>query len=157
MPHRPRSTDRTQSPVAVSQKREYFKHPPETIGIFRLRVVRSWSLEIGGQFEKTRNWREFMRFVTTQSPVFGLVGWGGRIRTAIWRIGNRLLSPVREKPQNLFPLKFISDSKRSYFREPYRIGEVQSFGEKRAFRRIISRLHRSGVQSSNEKSLLLLG
>jgi hypothetical protein len=34
IPHRPRSTDRTQSPVAVSQKREYFKHPPETIGIF---------------------------------------------------------------------------------------------------------------------------
>jgi len=34
IPHRPRSTDRTQSPVKVSQKREYFKHPPETIGIF---------------------------------------------------------------------------------------------------------------------------
>src|SRR6266852_5754599 len=43
------------------------------------------------------------------------------------------------------------------FREPYRIGGVQSFGEKRAFRRIISRLWRLGVQSSNEKSLLPLG
>ena len=30
----PRSVDRTQSPVAVSQKREYFKYPPETIGDF---------------------------------------------------------------------------------------------------------------------------
>ena len=38
IPHRPRSTDRTQSPVAVSQKREYFKHPPETIGIFASEV-----------------------------------------------------------------------------------------------------------------------
>src|SRR5258707_13556024 len=43
------------------------------------------------------------------------------------------------------------------FRKPYRIGEVQSLGEKRAFRRIISRFRRSGVQISNEKSLLLLG
>jgi hypothetical protein len=33
IPHRPRSTDRTQSPVAVSQKRECFKHPWETIAI----------------------------------------------------------------------------------------------------------------------------
>ena len=29
---RPRSADRTRSPVAVSQKREYFKYWPETIG-----------------------------------------------------------------------------------------------------------------------------
>jgi hypothetical protein len=43
------------------------------------------------------------------------------------------------------------------FREPYRIGGVQSFGEKRATRRIISRLCRPGVRSSNEKSPLLLG
>jgi GNAT superfamily N-acetyltransferase len=42
------------------------------------------------------------------------------------------------------------------FREPYRSGGVQSFGEKRAFRRIISRLCRLGVQSPNEKSLLPL-
>jgi hypothetical protein len=34
---------------------------------------------------------------------------------------------------------------------------VQSFGEKRAVRRTISRLARSGVRSSNEKSLLLQG
>jgi hypothetical protein len=29
---RPRSPDRSRSPVAVSRKREYFKYPPETIG-----------------------------------------------------------------------------------------------------------------------------
>jgi hypothetical protein len=34
---------------------------------------------------------------------------------------------------------------------------VQSFGEKRAFRRTIGRLYQSGVRGSNEKSLLLLG
>src|SRR5882762_2083008 len=50
--------------------------------------------------------------------------------------------------------KSVSNSKR--FREPYRIGEVQSFGEKWTFWRIISRLFRSGVRSSNEKSLLAL-
>ena len=43
------------------------------------------------------------------------------------------------------------------FREPYRIDRVQSFGEKRAFRRMLSRLCRSRARSSNEKSLLLLG
>src|SRR5260370_22240981 len=30
--HRPRSPDRTRSPIAVSRKREYFTLPPETIG-----------------------------------------------------------------------------------------------------------------------------
>jgi len=45
----------------------------------------------------------------------------------------------------------------SFARKPYRIEGVQSFGEKRAFRRTIGRLCRSGVRSSNEKSLLLLG
>ena len=29
-----RSVDRTGSPIGVSQKREYFKYQPETIGIF---------------------------------------------------------------------------------------------------------------------------
>src|SRR6185437_10953972 len=37
------------------------------------------------------------------------------------------------------------------------IGRVQTFGEKRAFRRTISRLCRSGVRSSDAKSLRLLG
>ena len=32
LPDRPRSADRTWSPAAISQKREYFKCPPETIG-----------------------------------------------------------------------------------------------------------------------------
>jgi hypothetical protein len=41
------------------------------------------------------------------------------------------------------------------FREPYRMDGVQSFGEKQEFRRTIARLCRSGVRSSNEKSLLL--
>jgi hypothetical protein len=34
MPHRPRSVDRTRSPIGVSQKREYFKYQPETIDDF---------------------------------------------------------------------------------------------------------------------------
>jgi hypothetical protein len=43
------------------------------------------------------------------------------------------------------------------FREPYRIRRVQSFGDKWAFRRIMSAPCRLEVRSSNEKSLLLLG
>src|SRR5258708_31929288 len=31
---RPRSVDRTRSPIGVSQKQEYFKYQPETIGDF---------------------------------------------------------------------------------------------------------------------------
>ena len=63
----------------------------------------------------------------------------------------------REKPQKPLYAEVHKQLETFDFREPYRIGEVQSLGEKRAFRRIIGRLRRSGVQSSNEKSLLLLG
>src|SRR5260370_38885687 len=38
--HRPRSANRTRSPAAVSQKREYFEHSPETIGDFSLEVAK---------------------------------------------------------------------------------------------------------------------
>jgi len=37
-PRPPRSADRTRSPAAVSQKREYFKYAPETIGDFSLEL-----------------------------------------------------------------------------------------------------------------------
>jgi hypothetical protein len=58
-PPPPRSPDRTQSPVAVSQKREYFKYPPETIGDFapaaanlgaRRPIANSQKPAIGGHF-----------------------------------------------------------------------------------------------------------
>jgi hypothetical protein len=75
----------------------------------------SWSVETGSQFAKARDWRALPRISSAPSPIAALTGRGGGIRTSIWRIGNRTLSPVREKPQNLFPLKFISDSKRSNF------------------------------------------
>jgi hypothetical protein len=69
----------------------------------------------------------------------------------------RMLSPVREESQHLFFVEIHRPFETLDFREPYRIRGVQSFGEKRAFRRIISRLCRSRVQSSAEGSLLLLG
>ena len=56
---RPRSPDRTRSPVAVSQKREYFKYPLETIGDFapaaanlgaRRPIANSQKPAIGGHF-----------------------------------------------------------------------------------------------------------
>jgi hypothetical protein len=40
LPTRPRSADRTRSPIAISQKREYFKYSPETIGDFSLEVAK---------------------------------------------------------------------------------------------------------------------
>jgi hypothetical protein len=40
LPGRPRSADRTGSPAAVSQRREYFKYPPETIGDFSLALAK---------------------------------------------------------------------------------------------------------------------
>jgi hypothetical protein len=43
------------------------------------------------------------------------------------------------------------------FREPYRIGGVQSFGDEWVFRRIMSAPGRGRVLSSNEKSPPLLG
>jgi hypothetical protein len=36
----PRSADRARSPARVSQKREYFKYSPETIGDFALRLCK---------------------------------------------------------------------------------------------------------------------
>jgi hypothetical protein len=36
----PRSADRAGSPAAVSQKREFFKCPPETIGYFAPRILK---------------------------------------------------------------------------------------------------------------------
>jgi hypothetical protein len=59
----------------------------------------------------------------------GLPGWGGRIRTPRWRNGSRKLSPVRAKPQNLFSLKLISNSKRSNFEN--RTGSVESRASER--------------------------
>ena len=56
---RPRSADRTWSPIGVSQKREYFKYQPETIDDFALRLsefgVQRWTTNlqkaaIGGHF-----------------------------------------------------------------------------------------------------------
>jgi hypothetical protein len=45
----------------------------------------------------------------------GMAGWGGRIQTLRWRIGNQPLSPVQEELQNSISLKFISLSKSSNF------------------------------------------
>jgi hypothetical protein len=38
---RPRSADRTRSPAAISQKREFFKCPPETIGYLPRECLKS--------------------------------------------------------------------------------------------------------------------
>src|SRR6266436_6817278 len=40
LPGPARSPDRTRSPAAVSQKREYFKYSPETIGHFSLELAK---------------------------------------------------------------------------------------------------------------------
>jgi hypothetical protein len=45
----------------------------------------------------------------------GTAGWGGRIRTSIWRIRNRMLLPVQKELQNPVSLRFVSLSKHSNF------------------------------------------
>src|SRR5712672_3416620 len=92
----------------------------------------------------------------TFSPSVRLPGWGERIRTLRWRVGMRTLSPIRERRPNYFPLGPISCFETTEFREPYRMGGVQRFGEKRAFRRKIGRLCQSAVQSSDWECLRLL-
>jgi len=65
-----------------------------------------------------RDWRYKERSFGKRSCVAERTdGWLGWIRASKWRIGNRALSPVREKTLNLFPLKFISNSKRSNFQD----------------------------------------
>jgi hypothetical protein len=113
------------------------------------------SPETDSQFPKARHWPAFLRLLRVKSPGAGLVGWGGRIRTSIWRIRNRMLSPVREESQD--PISLNKPLETFEFREPYRISRVQSTGEKWAIRRRMCRLCRLKVRSLNKKSLLLAG
>ena len=46
-----------------------------------------WSLETDRNFAKARHWRAFLVLLRAKSLGAGLVGWGARIRTSIWRIG----------------------------------------------------------------------
>jgi hypothetical protein len=140
----------SRSPGRASKKREC-SLKPEAFRTSRAQKVRTQSLENIGD-EKSPHLAAFL----IKEIIFfeNANSWRGREDLANW---NQMLSPVREKPQNLFPLKFMSPSKILEFREPYRICGVQSFGEKWAFRRKMSRLCRLEVRSSNQKSLLLLG
>jgi hypothetical protein len=76
---RPRSVDRTRSPIGVSQKREYFKYQPETIDDFALRLSkfgvqrRSTNLQkaaIGGHFSD-------LYVHNLQLPDWGWLTWEG--------------------------------------------------------------------------------
>jgi hypothetical protein len=103
---------------------------------------------------------ERVRLFWSSGAIFprSLTGWLGRedlnLEMVNW-ISDAIACP-REATEPVF-VELHKSLETSEFREPYRIGGVQSFGEKRVFRRIISRLCRSGVRSSNEKSPLLLG
>ena len=105
---------------------------------------------------KARIWRAFL--IKERKFSENKNAWLGRedsnLDMANW---NRMLLPVREESQNLISSKFIMPFETLEFREPYRIRGVQSFGDKWAFRRIMSAPCREGVRSSNGKSLLLLG
>ena len=86
-----------------------------------------------------------------------LLGWGGRIsnlNTASWKSD---ALACRRKDVEPLSVEVHKRLETFDFREPYRIGLVQSLGEKRPIRRIMDRHCRSGVQSSNEKSPMLLG
>jgi hypothetical protein len=53
-------------------------------GLFRSR-------ETASRFAKARHWLAYLSLLRETSPVVELPGWGGRIRTSIWRIRNRML------------------------------------------------------------------
>jgi hypothetical protein len=112
----------------VSAKREFLRIGPETFGDLRLDIG-----ELGsGDRNRTRETPGFPAASYVfwgVRPKAGLAGWGGRIRTPRWRNGNRKLSLVRQKLQNLFPSKLISNSKRSNFEN--RTGSVESRASER--------------------------
>jgi hypothetical protein len=100
-------------------------------GVQRLQGLSSVPDRTNSELQAQAGWRGRLRGrarFAISSPLAALVAgarhlavsqdlqdWGGRIRTSRWRIGNWTLSPVREKPPNLFPPKFISNSKCSNF------------------------------------------
>jgi len=106
-----------------SEKREFSWIRLETFGNFRPYKFEHQSPETFRD-EKSPHLAGLFSSKKGNSLKRTLPGWGGRIRTSIWRIENRAFSPLREKPQNLFPLKFISNSKRSIFEN--RIESVKS-------------------------------
>jgi hypothetical protein len=78
-------------------------------------------------------------------------GWGSRNRTSIWQVRKRMLLPAREDLQKPHFNRLHKRLETLEFREPYRMDRVQSFGEKRGFRRIIARPgdRESGAQMRN--------
>jgi hypothetical protein len=153
---RPLGVNRTRSPAAVSQKREFFKCPPETIGYFVLRMPRIGARRPVGSSQKPAIGGPFceyqVHFLRAPDCLAGAGGFELRY--------GELESDALAYPRGAAEPRFV-EIRKSFetleFRKPYRICGVQSFGEKWAFRRIMSGLCRLGVRSSNEKSLRLLG
>jgi hypothetical protein len=58
----PRRVDRTRSLVAVSQKREYFKYSPETIGYFALRMPKIEAWRLAANWQKPANGGPFCEY-----------------------------------------------------------------------------------------------
>jgi hypothetical protein len=153
---RPRSADRTQSPVAVSQKREYFNYPRETISDFSLEAAK-WGPGDRPPIRKS-------------PPLAGISGTPGG------NISMRRTGWLRQQDSNLDMASLKSDalacprgtSERHFirihkpletfeFRKPYRIGRVQSSGEKWTNRRRMSRLCRLKVWSFQMKRAAVIG
>jgi hypothetical protein len=70
---RPRSADRTRSPAAVSQKREFFKYPPETIGYFAAEPTKFGIWRQTTNLQKPAIGGAFLALPRVKSPGTGLV------------------------------------------------------------------------------------
>jgi hypothetical protein len=81
-------------PKVQSPKSGNISNIPRRLSPFSPQSCAKLETGTGCQFEKTRYWREFMRFLTPQSPVVGLPSWGGRIRTLRWWIESKLTSSL---------------------------------------------------------------
>jgi hypothetical protein len=77
---------------------------------FRSHRGRFRSPETDSRFAKARHWRAFLSLLRAKSPVVGLPGWGGRIRTSVWwnqnqrgslAISIRILTKSRNLPLDI--------------------------------------------------------
>jgi hypothetical protein len=152
----PHSGDQTESPRAVSLKTGISAALAGDFPEFSGSWSQSRHLETfpgcdqGGQIrtisEKQGNW-----------PACGNAWLGWEDSNLNMAVRNQILFPVQEEAPEPQFIETPKPLETFEFREPYRIRRVQSFREKWAIRRRMSRHCRLEVRSSNEKSLLLPG
>jgi hypothetical protein len=102
------------SPPIVSAIQEYSRSRPETFGDFHL-AFGEWEPGDVTEYANSPDFRPILASLGSLAERRNAWLGGGRIRTSIWRIRNRMLLPAREDLQNPISSEFISSSKHSNF------------------------------------------